>query len=67
MANRKFSCYMSEELIADIDHIAERLELSRNRVIRMACRLLVKRFLDGSLDVQSYYEFLNKRYGDGGK
>ena len=62
MAGKKFSCYLDDELVADLDKIAKRLEISRNRVIRMACRLLVKQFSADEFDLQSYYDLISQRY-----
>ena len=62
MAGKKFSCYLDDELVVDLDKIAERLEISRNRVIRMACRLLVKQFSNDEFDMQSYYDLISQRY-----
>ena len=62
MPGKKFSCYLDDEMVADLDKIAERLELSRNRVIRMACRLLVKQFSNDEFDMQSYYDLISQRF-----
>ena len=62
MPKKKSGLYLDERLLAQLDDIATELEISRNAVVRLACRLLVKRWKTGELDVRSYFGIMNERY-----
>jgi metal-responsive CopG/Arc/MetJ family transcriptional regulator len=57
---RKTGVYLEESLLDALDQVGAKLELSRNRVIRMAVRYFLWNYLEGQFDTGQYYEQLEE-------
>ena len=57
---RKTGLYLEKSLLDELDKIAKVMELSRNRVIRMAIRYFLWQWYDDAFDTGEYFSRMKK-------